>query len=100
MKDELPAVTGDISWQEEALCLGLYHRTGVDLFFPPDNPGGPKRGRGISGESERIRSAKKICARCPVRMACLEFAVANNCSGVWGGTTDSERKALARERAA
>jgi WhiB family transcriptional regulator, redox-sensing transcriptional regulator len=44
--------------------------------------------------------AKNICAVCPVRVACLERAVANNEQyGVFGGLTPKERRALGRKRA-
>ncbi len=98
MKDDFPVPAGDISWQEKAACLGFYHKLGEDLFFPPDNPGGPKQGMGIKGEAVRIRKARRICERCPVCLRCLEFAIANNCFGFWGNTTDSERKEIIRER--
>lgn len=29
--------------------------------------------------------AADVCARCPIRLPCVEFGVANRCSGVWGG---------------
>jgi WhiB family redox-sensing transcriptional regulator len=100
VKDDFPILSGDISWQEKAACLGYYHKTGEDLFFPPDNPGGPKQGIGIKGEAVRIRKARQVCLSCPVRLRCLEFAIVNGCSGFWGGTTDGERKKIVREQAA
>lgn len=84
--------TQDIDWQQDAACLGLFNRTGVDLFFPPDNPGGPKAGKGILGEKERLKKAKAYCDRCIVKEKCLEYALKYNCDGLWGGTTDTERK--------
>lgn len=39
-----------------------------------------------------MAQAKVICARCPVRRPCLEFATANApIQGIWGGTTPEER---------
>lgn len=64
-------------WRDEALCA----QVDTDLFFPDD--GGP------------IRAPKRICAACPVRRECLEYALANNITeGIWGGTTRDERRAL------
>jgi WhiB family transcriptional regulator, redox-sensing transcriptional regulator len=90
-------VAQDLTWQLSAACLGLFLATGEDLFFPPDNPGGPKAGKGITGEKERIDKARTICSTCPVKKECLDYAIKNECHGFWGGTTDSERKKIRRE---
>ena len=43
--------------------------------------------------------AKAVCAACPVRVRCLEWAMQfNETEGVWGGTTPAERAAIRRER--
>lgn len=34
------------------------------------------------------------CNRCVVKLNCLAFAIVHNEEGVWGGTTDSQRKRL------
>ena len=47
--------------------------------------------------------AKAICAACPERDACLAYAMqypATQLTGVWGGLTQKERKALRRGAAA
>lgn len=42
--------------------------------------------------------AKKICARCEVRVQCLKYAVeADEEHGVWGGTSRSERIRLRKQ---
>jgi WhiB family transcriptional regulator, redox-sensing transcriptional regulator len=39
----------------------------------------------------------RICGRCPVRQECLEHALDSpGLVGVWGGTTEVERKWLLR----
>lgn len=39
--------------------------------------------------------AKGICFRCPVMIACLSFALRSHpVSGIWGGTTETQRRAL------
>jgi WhiB family redox-sensing transcriptional regulator len=44
---------------------------------------------------EQIVSAKAVCAICEARTSCLEFALATNQeSGIWGGTTEEERRKL------
>jgi WhiB family redox-sensing transcriptional regulator len=43
--------------------------------------------------------AKAICALCPVREPCLEYAVtAREKDGIWGGLTARERRRLIRQR--
>ncbi len=44
------------------------------------------------GDEEAERSAKRICARCPVRLECLTLALSDSrLSGIWGGLTARER---------
>lgn len=70
-------------WKAKASCAGADR----DLFFP---------GR---GENDRINAAKAICASCPVRVECLDFALANReLFGIWGGTTEKERRRLRARR--
>lgn len=73
-------------WQDHAACAGM----DTNLFFRPEGEGRGGR-KGVVGEADRIRSAKKICAGCPVRAECLEFAIENECYGIWGGTDTRER---------
>jgi WhiB family transcriptional regulator, redox-sensing transcriptional regulator len=43
--------------------------------------------------------AKAVCRTCPVRVPCLDFAMATNQdAGVWGGTSEEERRALRAAR--
>ena len=47
----------------------------------------------------RERQAKAICARCPVRMECLEYAIRiREPHGIWGGLNELERRILIRHR--
>lgn len=69
----------DDTWQAQALCA----QTGPDFFFP--EPG------------SSVREAKRICAMCELRPACLDYALANDERfGVWGGLSEKERLALRR----
>ncbi len=72
----------DISWREHANC-----RTApLEMFFP-------ESGNGI----EEIQAAKVLCQSCPVRNACLEYSlVTNQENGIWGGTTEGERRRVRR----
>jgi WhiB family redox-sensing transcriptional regulator len=40
--------------------------------------------------------AKAYCQRCRVVTQCLEWALNHNENGIWGGTTEPERRALKR----
>lgn len=56
-------------WQEQAACKGC-----TELFFPD------------KGDMKSTFEAKKVCATCPVRVECLEFALENGETvGIWGG---------------
>ena len=66
-------------------CLGRNQ----DIFFPPGN----------SDTVAAVGYAKRICARCPLQQPCLDYAIAARVSGrhvagVWGGTTEDERRAI------
>ena len=72
-------------WRMRASCRSV----DPDLFFPV----------GTTGLAvEQIDAAKAVCAACPVTSACLEYALSTNQdSGVWGGTSEEERRALRRQ---
>ena len=77
----LPLVGTDEDWQERALCAEV----DPELFFP-DKGGSTKE-------------AKSICARCDVRVECLEFALENNERfGIYGGLSERERRRLLKDR--
>ena len=39
-----------------------------------------------------------MCRQCPVQADCLDFALTTNQdSGIWGGTSEEERRVLRRE---
>ncbi len=69
-------------WRDWAACRGA----DLDLFFP---------GRGESAES-----ARRVCARCPVREPCLDYALRHGIThGIWGGLAERDRRALRSRRA-
>lgn len=75
-------VTEDREWRRGAACRD----TDPDLFFPVGTTG---------AALDQIRSAKKICKMCVARSECLEYALVNNQeSGIWGGTSEEERRVL------
>jgi WhiB family redox-sensing transcriptional regulator len=69
-------------WQREAACRGLSLAESQAIFFP--------------SRGDSIDEARAICDRCPVTEECLAFALANNCIGVWAGTSDRQRRRLRR----
>ncbi len=44
----------------------------------------------------QVFAAKAVCFGCAVRAACLSFALATGQAGIWGGTTQEERRAMRR----
>jgi hypothetical protein len=76
----VPALAG---WQYRAACRG----TDLNVFFPD---------RGESAEP-----ARQICAACPVRQACLDYALSHGVThGIWGGLTERDRRPLRVHHAA
>jgi WhiB family redox-sensing transcriptional regulator len=53
---------------------------------------------GVTGAAVgHIAAAKAVCRACTVREECLEFAISTNQEyGVWGGTSEEERRVLRR----
>ncbi|MGH3423593.1 MAG: WhiB family transcriptional regulator [Nocardioidaceae bacterium] len=71
-------------WTELAACRG----TNPELFHPEGSAGPALL---------QIDAAKAVCAQCPVKAECLDWAVrAGEAYGVWGGTTPEERRLLRR----
>jgi WhiB family redox-sensing transcriptional regulator len=71
----------DESWRRAALCA----ETDPEAFFP--EKGGS------------TREAKRVCAGCPVRMQCLEYALGNDERfGIWGGLSERERRRIRLQR--
>lgn len=71
----------ELAWHEEARCTS----TDPDAFFPDDgDPAGP---------------GKAVCRACPVREACLLFALSSPVFewGTWGGFAERDRRRVARK---
>jgi WhiB family transcriptional regulator, redox-sensing transcriptional regulator len=52
-------------------------------------------GEGRLDKARREGRAKAICAACPVRKDCLDYAIATHePHGVWGGLNELERRPL------
>ena len=66
--------------------LGACAPADPDLFFPVSSSGPGQR---------QEEEAKAFCMVCQVRRQCLAFALATSqAHGVWGGTTEDERRRL------
>jgi len=59
-----------------------------DLFFPI--------AAATSPVVRQVEAAKAVCGRCAVRANCLSYALETMPEGIWGGTTDQERRAARR----
>ena len=85
MENEMTAFMNpddDRPWAARSECRG----EDPAIFFPgtDDDPS-----RGLA-----------ICARCPVRQECLDYAIeARERYGIWGGTTERQRRRMVRRSA-
>lgn len=77
-----------LDWQPQAACKD----EDPELFFPVSQ---------VGPGAIQTAQAKAVCARCPVRAECLEFALdAGLDHGVFGGTSSAERRELVRRQRA
>lgn len=70
---------GGSNWMDEAACTNHPH---AEWWFP---------------SSGNMSAAAAVCARCPVRLECLDYAITNEIEeGCWGGLSAKERSKTAR----
>ena len=86
---ETPVLIGCRPGAERVAAEWITRRNCADIdpnvFFPNDGVG--------------VITAQKVCAECPVKDPCREYALANNIThGVWGGTSERQRRRILRER--
>ncbi len=75
-------------WWDLAACRGAE----PELFFPIS---------ATTASASAVERAKLVCASCPVRSACLSYALDHRQEqGIWGGTTEDERRLVRRRMAA
>lgn len=73
-------------WRAAGACL----TADPDLFFPVAVG---------TVASRQIARAQRICASCPVKQQCLDFAMrTRESTGIWGGTTPEQRIRALRGR--
>lgn len=65
-------------WMLSGACVDM----NPELWFtPPENPA--------------VKQAVAICQTCPVRVRCLDYALATDSAwGVWGGLTEKQRRKI------
>ncbi len=73
-----------VTWRGVAACRDA----DPELFFPVGAGGTARR---------QIDAATRICRTCPAHARCLAWALDHGVTdGVWGGTTEADRRALRR----
>lgn len=81
----------DTTWRVGALCRG----DDAAYFFAPAH---------MERKEERTlreNSARALCARCPVKEPCLEYALGSaEPHGIWGGLNELQRSRMIRKRSA
>ncbi len=71
----------DTTWMAKGNCA----EKPPALFFPSDGVG--------------VEVARRICATCPEKVPCLEYALMNRIEhGVWGGCSERERRRILKRR--
>jgi len=77
-----PKARVDSAWREHAKC----QFADPALFFPA-----------ATDNVAKVQAAKDVCRTCRAKAACLQFALQTNQeAGIWGGTSEDERRKLRR----
>jgi WhiB family redox-sensing transcriptional regulator len=75
-------------WQAAGACQSA----DPEIFFPVS---------GTGASAPQIQQARQVCAGCPVRRECLDWAMrSGEMHGIWGGTTPEDRTRTRRKEAA
>jgi WhiB family transcriptional regulator, redox-sensing transcriptional regulator len=84
----MTAAAPDDDWLDLAACRG----TDTEHFFPISHKSRP----GVD-----VNFALGICMSCPVQQPCLDYAMSMpQTYGIWGGTTEEQRRRLRRRHVA
>jgi WhiB family redox-sensing transcriptional regulator len=73
-----------LSWMSRGAC----QEADPELFFPVATVRDPA--------ARQVEAAKAVCGPCAVRARCLSYALEARPEGIWGGTTQDERRAARR----
>lgn len=57
-----------------------------EIFFPDPT------------DYDKMKQAKSLCKECVRKTDCLDFAIATRSLGIWGGTTEIDRRSIVRKR--
>lgn len=77
----LPPFLAQLDPDERTPCYELGHLFGGDLSQTPESS---------------VHYAKELCAGCPARVGCAEYAIQHRePEGIWGGLTPAERRTVA-----
>jgi WhiB family redox-sensing transcriptional regulator len=77
----IPEYDAEHEWMLDGLCRDR----DPSFFFPSDGVG--------------VDQARRVCATCPVKEPCLEYALRYRIEhGVWGGASERERRRILRSR--
>lgn len=68
---------------KQAACFGI----DTDIFYPDKNVFTP----------DEISMLTRMCNSCPIKDGCLEWALAHERDGVWGGTVPYQRNLLRKK---
>lgn len=84
MEKELGLLAAPVLEERPWAVFAACREADAELFFP--------------GTREQERRALAVCATCPVADDCLAYALdSRERFGVWGGTTERERRLLLRD---
>jgi len=78
----LTDVPRGVDWREFAMCKGR-----LELFFA-------KKAERPQARQRREARANLLCAACPVRIPCRNFARENHEYGFWAGENEEDRHLL------
>lgn len=72
----------------------LCSETDPDMFFPVDQSDNSRK---FIEFYTNEREAKAICAQCPYKLECLNYALERvDVQGIWGATTQMDRRRMLR----
>lgn len=75
-----------MNWRQYASCLD--HDS--ELFFPIGD---------TDPALAQLAAAQAVCANCPVRRSCLDWAIMHSIDhGVWGGISEVQRRTRNRQQ--
>lgn len=73
----------DTAWMALGACADASNEVKAKFFADIERSGRARMD---------VVEAKAICLGCPVKDDCLDYAITSRMSGIWGGTTEKERK--------